>query len=857
MRDGSQGPKMTSTAPQHLQSLPVEQLREMAARQQQQIENQQSHLVAKEQRLKYLKQQEYQQHQMASEYDRLRRLRDKVESQELKLRKLRQLRGQPDMANANNNATLTNDLDSIRLMFNEKEKELSMAVTKVDELTSQLEQLRSGKLNFNYPPQVVELEKLRRELAYRRQLNEQQNNMITQQRAQLSMGQDEMARIDRRIAELQDRLTRKRMMNQQLANQINAATSAKQAQLRAIQAGLSNKNKTKPVSTVEPFQRSLAPQQVDNNHHVSAEDLKPGLSLQEEALSTVGNKNIDSKYQTLPYNTKFGQLNKAAKIEQLKQEKENNNIGFSEALPRPPPPVYGSRAPDYQGNYGQGIGVVAPLPPTDITITSSQANKPVSSVAPVFASRPGYTTPTSDSSPFSPNSKLSSTPISVASTANRDQESPTKLRPALPPKPQHPAPNPVHGEDGTSVDDEDLPPPPPTTEPPNDSPTPEAPTDLLNGNRHDLSVDVSQTQQTQMDNSGLMVAAPSSDQGSLQSVHMSVNRRIEMPPSYHFPEDEAPPSDLISGAEYPMLPRDVTDNAALFPMVNQIYKEFQDLAFEEKEQLFLNRSPEESDEYTPDTVPEFEPIPPPQAAHPTVKGIVENIKAGKLKVTGQTRHNRVVSFDPLALLLDASLEGELDLVKKTAGEVADPSAANDEGITALHNAICAGHLEIVQFLVLFGCDVNAQDSDGWTPLHCAASCNNLSMVRFLVEHGACIFATTLSDHETAAEKCEEDEEGFDGCSEYLYHIQEKLGIMNEGIVYAVYSYDAEANDELTFQEGDNMMVLRKGDEIEKEWWWSRREGRQDDQAEGYIPRNLLGLYPRVPPPTKGLQPMEE
>lgn len=64
---------MTSTAPQHLQSLPVEQLREMAARQQQQIENQQSHLVAKEQRLKYLKQQEYQQHQMASEYDRLRR----------------------------------------------------------------------------------------------------------------------------------------------------------------------------------------------------------------------------------------------------------------------------------------------------------------------------------------------------------------------------------------------------------------------------------------------------------------------------------------------------------------------------------------------------------------------------------------------------------------------------------------------------------------------------------------------------------------------------------------------------------------------------------------------------------------
>lgn len=37
-----------------------------------------------------------------------------------------------------------------------------------------------------------------------------------------------------------------------------------------------------------------------------------------------------------------------------------------------------------------------------------------------------------------------------------------------------------------------------------------------------------------------------------------------------------------------------------------------------------------------------------------------------------------------------------------------------------------------------------------------------------MEHGACILATTLSDHETAAEKCEQDEEGYDGCSQYLY-----------------------------------------------------------------------------------------
>jgi apoptosis-stimulating of p53 protein 1 len=90
-----------------------------------------------------------------------------------------------------------------------------------------------------------------------------------------------------------------------------------------------------------------------------------------------------------------------------------------------------------------------------------------------------------------------------------------------------------------------------------------------------------------------------------------------------------------------------------------------------------------------------------------------NLKSSSTSVSGKVNLSRRVSFDPLALLLDASLEGELELVKKTAKEVANPSSANDEGITALHNAICAGHLEIVKFLVEFGCDVNAQDSDGW------------------------------------------------------------------------------------------------------------------------------------------------
>ena len=41
-------------------------------------------------------------------------------------------------------------------------------------------------------------------------------------------------------------------------------------------------------------------------------------------------------------------------------------------------------------------------------------------------------------------------------------------------------------------------------------------------------------------------------------------------------------------------------------------------------------------------------------------------------------------------------------------------------------------------------------------------------VEYLISRGACILATTYSDNETAREKCEMDEEGYDGTSKSLY-----------------------------------------------------------------------------------------
>jgi len=61
-------------------------------------------------------------------------------------------------------------------------------------------------------------------------------------------------------------------------------------------------------------------------------------------------------------------------------------------------------------------------------------------------------------------------------------------------------------------------------------------------------------------------------------------------------------------------------------------------------------------------------------------------------------------------------------------------------------------------------------------------------------------------------------------------------------VASVFDYDAQNPDELSFRDGERLVILRKGDEYEREWWWAAIADRQ-----GYVPRNLLGVYPRVVP----------
>lgn len=78
-------------------------------------------------------------------------------------------------------------------------------------------------------------------------------------------------------------------------------------------------------------------------------------------------------------------------------------------------------------------------------------------------------------------------------------------------------------------------------------------------------------------------------------------------------------------------------------------------------------------------------------------------------------------------------------------------------------------------------------------------------------------------------------------------MQEKLGVLNGGSVYAVYDYSAQQSDELSFKCGELLRILSKSDESENEQWWLASNSQQQ---QGYVPRNLLSIYPRVSPKSK-------
>ena len=131
----------------------------------------------------------------------------------------------------------------------------------------------------------------------RNKLNEQQNSKLNASRHVLSLKKDEVAAMDKRIAELQSRLQKKRLLQQEhrnnLANQKKVSTGSISPHQRVPSSN---------IAAVEPYIKH-APKEITKDDMFSNQDLKAGFSMGKS----------DPKYQTLPYNTKFPANNDAGK----------------------------------------------------------------------------------------------------------------------------------------------------------------------------------------------------------------------------------------------------------------------------------------------------------------------------------------------------------------------------------------------------------------------------------------------------------------------------------------------------------------------------------------------------------------
>uniref|UniRef100_A0A8C1Q9F4 Apoptosis-stimulating of p53 protein 1-like n=1 Tax=Cyprinus carpio TaxID=7962 RepID=A0A8C1Q9F4_CYPCA len=860
--------------------LTLSELQEMAMRQQQQIETQQQMLIAKEQRLRYLKQRDPRQGQSVSESEKLQRLRERVESQEAKLKKVRAMRGQVDYSKLIN-GNLSAEIEHVSSLFQEKQAELQSAMLKVDQLTQQLDDLRRGCLNGLQPlgglvtsNATLELRKLYQELQIRNKLNQEQNSKLQQHKDMLNKRNMEVTMMDKRIGDLRERLYKKKAEASEILGRMSGPPSPQPT------PGSSGR-----VAAVCPYIQVPVPRRQEGGYSLSPDPLKP------QTLSTSATVNHDrSKSANDAFWPSFNNNRAPLKPPDLKDTSQDNTskMGTSDkvrlnSLLSQPPPIYGTypsaghhstvcatsslprsapgtlgwqRTPPASGSSSQQIQQRITVPPSPTPQSGAALFPQGERTEPPLAVAVRPFIPDRGSRPQSPrkgpatmnsssiyNMYLQQPTAKNYSSSSRAAVKAVYGKPVLPGS-TSPSPVPPYQQSSTDEVDreaaqESTPLPPPSVE---NIPRPLSPTKL-----------------TPVAHSPLRYQSDI-DLEVLRRKLANAPRPLKKRSSITEPEGPSGPNiqkllyqrfnTLAGGIESgvvgtPFYQPDIPVNYMATTLGNV------DTA--------NGNLMESSILAEPSTEPEI-PIPPPVSSVSPTADDNENqpthlssdsggLKRTNLKKPGSERtgHGLRVKFNPLALLLDASLEGEFDLVQRIIYEVDNPSTPNDEGITPLHNAVCAGHHHIVKFLLDFGVNVNAADSDGWTPLHCAASCNNVHLCKLLVESGAAIFATTISDVETAADKCEEMEEGYVQCSQFLYGVQEKLGVMNKGTVYALWDYETQSADELSFYEGDALTVMSRRDDSETEWWWARL-----DEKEGYVPRNLLGLYPRIKPRQRSL-----
>uniref|UniRef100_A0A8C9RUP1 Protein phosphatase 1, regulatory subunit 13Bb n=1 Tax=Scleropages formosus TaxID=113540 RepID=A0A8C9RUP1_SCLFO len=849
--------------------------------------NPEKHSENGEQRLRYLKQQERRQQQSQSESDKLQRLKERVDSQEAKLRKIRAMRGQVDYSKAIN-GNLSAEIEHINSIFQEKQQELQSAVLKVEQLTQQLEELRRGKLNGLQAlggqvtgSAALELRRLYQELQIRNKLNQEQNSKLQQQKDMLNKRNLEVSLMDKRIAELRERLYKKKAeLNRingppspQLAPGSSGRVAAVGPYIQVPVPGRQDGGYTMPPDPLKPQSLGVAAT-VNHARSKSANDANwPTLSKGSSALrppewkdssleagtATAADKvshslqNLYSFHQTLDSSKVTGSVQTLPKslppsYGTYPSAGLLSSVGSTSSLERrkdtPPRVVSGSqtwqRGGPAAGSSSQQIQQRISVPPSPTFQPSSPLFPPGERPDPPLAAAVRPFVPDKSSRPQSPrkgpptmnSSSIYHMYLQQAAPKNYGLGSKPAVKavygkPVLPSSSTSPSPLPflqgvstgqAGGEDTVDRDgDAESSTPGPGEAPPTPGvenlPRPLSPTKLTpvahsplryqsDGELEALRKRLANAPRPLKKRSSITEPEGPSGPNIQKLLYQRFNTlaggmesssggngipfyQPGLAPDYmggvladadngntqnaNLPEPPAP----LAVPEEPLGPSpDANDNQLLVLSSEESSALQPTLPPDTSEDNSNNNPSGPAESIVSSPIPEAstpeESGTPPQSATPPSQPSSQPRTNLKKPDSDRTGHGLRVKFNPLALLLDASLEGEFDLVQRIIYEVENPSQPNDEGITPLHNAVCAGHHHIVKFLLDFGVNVNAADSDGWTPLHCAASCNSVHLCKLLVESGAAIFASTISDVETAADKCEEMEEGYIQCSQFLY-----------------------------------------------------------------------------------------
>ncbi|KAM4751158.1 apoptosis-stimulating of p53 protein 2-like [Anableps anableps] len=874
----------------------LSELQDLATRQQQQIDAQQQLLAFKEQQLCYLKLQDQQQeqHQEGSAQERLLQLQEKIYNQEAKLLRVRALRGQVEQKR-NINSKLVEEIEQMTSLFHRKHNELELAAAKVEELSDQLEALRNTHFEIPFPfhphnSSAAELKDLYKDLQLRNKLNQEQSAKLQHQKDRLKKKNLEVVAMDQRLSELQERLWKKKAALQQKEN-LSVTSNSVNPQHEP----------SSRVAAVGPYIQSASR---SNSQHSAV------LSCQEMMVKSA----YPDGTATLPMPTRKRPAKPAKPTIGMETLKDNTHIS-SHGASRLCHTTEKQHKDSQPFGNGLSKSAAPPAIPTKPKPFPSSGTPTFSKPALWTGTFPGKKKPggsqLKDAGVLSNHSNtlpLHNNKDSPPAAAVRPYTpNPTDVPPPVFQKPktlaassiysmytQQPTPGKAHQPDGQST----LP-----RSKPRVYGKPVLPAgkrqQTVSSEKTSLRSELCEFDESETDaslpgvNDNKGVDAETSECATPRPLSPSKLLPFASTPHRNSDADLEGLRRRLHNAPRPLKKRSSVvepEGPAGFNIEKLLYQKTTLAAMEtipmktistpgenvqstvpddrivKKDEDKDDREEFSSTSTQQDHFPEetftWPPPPYPSCGEEEQADDILNFqppilqdtvpvtsKRSILRKPGSTQidHSMRVQFSPLALLLDSSLEGEFDLVQRVIYDVDDASTPNDEGITALHNAVCAGHIEIVKFLVHFGVNINAADSDGWTPLHCAASCNNVQVCKFLVESGAAVFAATYSDMQTAADKCEEMEEGYAQCSQFLDGVQEKMGVMNRGVVYALWNYQPQNNDELGFSEGDCLTVLKQEGEVETEWWWARC-----GDHEGYIPRNLLGLYPRIKPRQRSL-----